>query len=65
MSSKIKRDAEGRIHADDGPAIIDEDGSFAYYYHGKIHRGDGPAVRLVHKDGSIEEQFWFGGKEIK
>lgn len=64
MKTKIKRDKDGFIHADDEPAITDSDGSWAYYHHGKIHRGDGPAVRLVLKDGTIEEQFWFGGKQI-
>lgn len=60
-----KTDSEGKLHCDDGPAVTETCGSFVYYHHGVIHRGDGPAVRLVHKDGSVEEQFWFGGKEIK
>jgi hypothetical protein len=63
MSSKT--DNEGRLHSDDGPAVTHDDGSCVYYKHGVIHRADGPAVRLVFADGSIEEQYWFNGREIK
>lgn len=59
-----KTDSSGKLHCDDGPAVTHDDGSFVYYHHGVIHRGDGPAVRLVFAD-RVEEQFWFGGKEIK
>jgi len=57
-------DEQNRLHAEDGPAVTDPDGSWAWYNHGKIHRLDGPAVRLVFADGSIEEQYWVNGIEI-
>lgn len=36
-------DAEGRLHRNDGPAIIEMDGYQAWYRHGLRHREDGPA----------------------
>lgn len=60
-----KTDNGGKLHSDDGPAVAHDDGSFVFYKHGVIHRADGPAVRLVFADGSIEEQYWFNGREIK
>jgi hypothetical protein len=57
-------DEQNRLHAEGGPAVTDQDGSWAWYQHGKIHRLDGPAVRLVFADGRIEEQFWINGREI-
>lgn len=57
-------DQENRLHADNGPAVTDPDGSWVWYSHGQIHRLDGPAVRLVCSDGRIEEQFWINGSEI-
>lgn len=60
-----KRDNDGRLHADDSPAVTHVDGSWAWFKHGALHRSEGPAVRLVLADGTIEEQFWFAGREIK
>ena len=37
------KDEHGELHRDDGPAIIDADGSQFWYQHGKLHRDDGPA----------------------
>jgi hypothetical protein len=57
-------DEKNRLHAENGPAVTNPDGSWVWYHHGKIHRLDGPAVRLVFADGRIEEQFWINGREI-
>ncbi len=37
------RDKRGQYHRDDGPAIIEVDGTQHWYQHGEIHRDDGPA----------------------
>lgn len=58
----MKRDQNGLLHCDDGPAVTADDGSFVFYRHGRIHREDGPAVRLVFPT-RIEEQFWIDGVE--
>ena len=58
----MKRDQNGLLHCDDGPAVTSADGSFVWFKHGRIHREDGPAVRLVFSD-RIEEQFWVDGVE--
>ena len=34
----------GRLHREDGPAIICSDGVTAWYLEGRLHRSDGPAV---------------------
>lgn len=59
-----KTDSEGKLHCDDGPAVIADDGSFVYYSHGVIHRVDGPAVRLVFGNDRVEEQRWLFGREV-
>ncbi len=38
------RDKYGKLHRDDGPAVIYWDGEKRWYQHGKRHREDGPAV---------------------
>ena len=35
---------EGRLHREDGPAIICSDGLVAWYREGRLHREDGPAI---------------------
>ncbi|KAB0640669.1 hypothetical protein F7R25_04010 [Burkholderia stagnalis] len=35
---------DDKLHRDDGPAIIDNDGYKIWYKHGVIHRLNGPAV---------------------
>ena len=44
----------GKLHREDGPAVIRADGSQEYYRNGKYHREDGPAVIGV--DGT---QYYF------
>lgn len=43
----------GKLHREDGPALIDNEG-VKWYYNGKLHRDDGPAQILT--DGT---QFWY------
>ncbi len=38
------KDEGGRPHRDDGPAIIEADGTRKWYQHGKLHRDGEPAV---------------------
>jgi len=42
----------GLCHREDGPAIIEADGSQSWYLNGKLHREDGPAI--IEADGSQE-----------
>ncbi len=46
------KDEDGQWHQDDGPAIIDADGTQWWYQHGRLHRDDGPAV--IRPDGMQE-----------
>ena len=41
------RDARGRLHRTDGPALIHANGSVKWYLHGKRHRIGGPACVYV------------------
>jgi hypothetical protein len=40
-------DDQGRYHREDGPAIINKDGSMEWHLHGEWHREDGPAVMTI------------------
>lgn len=42
-------DDEGRLHREDGPAIVFNNGGERWFRHGHLHREDGPAV--VEPDG--------------
>jgi len=48
----------GRLHREDGPAVIRHDGIKYWFLNGKRHREDGPA--LIRADGSKE--WWLNGK---
>ena len=37
-------DKNGKLHRDDGPAVIKADGTQEWYQHDELHRDDGPAV---------------------
>jgi hypothetical protein len=50
----------GKIHREDGPAIIGSDGCQLWYLNDKCHREDGPAV--IHPDG--RQEWWLNGKDI-
>ncbi len=45
---------DGELHRDDGPAIIEPDGTQHWYQHGELHRDDGPA--RIWLDG---KQHWY------
>jgi hypothetical protein len=55
-------DKKGRLHRDDGPAIIYVDGENRWYKNNKLHRDDGPAVEwsLV----GVED-WWKDGEEYE
>ena len=42
----------GKLHREDGPAIVYENGEKQWYLHGNLHREDGPSV--VYPDGQKE-----------
>ena len=48
----------GKLHREDGPAIIYQDGTQKYCYNGKLHRENFPAV--IYPNGSVE--WWKNGK---
>ena len=53
------RNAEGRLHRADGPAVEYADGTKYWYKDDKLHRTDGPAIEYTdgtkhwYKDGKI------------
>jgi|ERR1700691_2718672 len=44
----------GKLHREDGPAIIHPDGALEYYLNGLRHREDGPAA--IWRDGTV---YWY------
>ncbi len=46
------RDEDGQWHRDDGPAVIESNGSQWWFRHGEIHRDDGPA--MIYSVGRLE-----------
>ena len=50
----------GRLHREDGPAIILADGSQSWWIDGKLHREDGPAV--IYPDG--RQEWWVDEMEV-
>lgn len=54
------RDHSGLYHREDGPAIIENDGSKFYYIHGLLHRDNGPAI--VFANG--KKEFWLNGIKL-
>ena len=53
------RDAQGRLHRDDGPARVLPSGREEWYRHGLLHREDGPANRLP-GESAPEAYGWQG-----
>lgn len=49
---------DGELHREDGPAVIEPNGSLAWFFNGKPHREDGPAFERV--DGS--KGWYIAGK---
>ena len=56
MNDKVikYRNAEGKFHRTDGPAIEFADGTKSWFVEGRLHRTDGPAVK--HANGS---EYWY------
>lgn len=57
--SYFHTDEYGRLHREDGPAVISKTGRY-YYVKGKRHRMGGPAV--ITND---REEYWEDGRLIK
>lgn len=51
----------GKLHREDGPAVVWADGTQLYYFEGKLHREDGPAV--IHVSGVVSH--FVNGVEVK
>lgn len=45
---------DGKLHRENGPAIVYEDGTHEWWFHGKRHRENGPAS--THTNG--EQEWW-------
>lgn len=43
----MKRDEDGRLHSEDGPAVEWSDGTKFWMQHDQYHRLDGPAIENV------------------
>ena len=54
------RDNEGRLHREDGPAVVMSNGYKAWYKHGLRHREDAPA--RMWSDGRVE--YWINGMSV-
>ena len=50
----------GKMHREDGPAMIWADGAKAWYLNGKLHREDGPAVIRAN-----ESKSWYLNGELQ
>jgi hypothetical protein len=48
---EIKYYKNGKVHRDDGPALISSDGNVVYCKNGNFHRDNGPAI--IGKNGNI------------
>ena len=53
----IYRNEHGKLHNENGPAVVWPDGGKDYYINGELHNENGPAV--VESDGKME--FWVNG----
>ena len=53
----VFKDALGRIHKEDGPAVEYINGTKCWYLNDKLHRLDGPAIERA--DG--RNQYWVNG----
>jgi hypothetical protein len=45
-------DSNGKLHRDDGPAVVYTNGHQSWYQHGQLHREDGPAIENASGDKS-------------
>jgi hypothetical protein len=52
------RNASGRLHNPNGPAMVGEDGHKEYWINNKLHNPNGPAI--VYADD--HKEYWVNGK---
>jgi len=62
--TKIWKDEAGKLHRDDAPAMIYNNGTKIWYQHGKRHRTDGPAVTapITDENPYDRDEYWLDGK---
>lgn len=56
---EVWRNFLGKLHREDGPAVIDANGTKAFYIDGRLHNDFGPALQNV-EEGLF--QFFLNGK---
>jgi hypothetical protein len=44
MEVRYYKNEQGKVHREDGPAVIFKSGTKLWYYNGVKHRYDGPAI---------------------
>ena len=52
------------LHNEHGPAVDYKNGSKYWYVNGERHREDGPAAIVFYEDGSMDEYFYFNGRQL-
>jgi len=57
------RNSDFKLHNPNGPAVIWNDGSKAYYINGKLHRLDGPAYITSYGSEWHINNYLFGGNK--
>jgi len=57
--TRVWHDANGRPHRDNGPAVIDPDGTEIWMQHGLLHNEHGPAI----KRPNGYEAYWVKGEQ--
>ena len=50
-----QRDADGRLHCTDGPAVVFDDGAEEWWSHGRVHRTSGPAISFKQSNMVVVE----------
>ena len=60
LGNQVWRNKKGKYHREDGPAVIDKDGTKKWYLNGIRHNLNGPAV--IYNDGFKE--YWIDGEEF-
>jgi len=70
--SETRYYVDGVLHRENGPAVINNDGSKAWYWKGMLHRDDGPAIVVEISYFSsagiktvVDETYYFKGKKYK
>ena len=53
---------DGKLHREDGPAMITHNGSEYWYKNDQLHREDGPAILGIDANGNTFQEWWINGK---